>query len=202
MRMARIALTALLILLCAATAALAADFGMAVLRGGNTRDFWVYNIRQASWEYMPSTPHSVGPGGSITFFHTDGCVYALRGGGTRDFWRFTPAFAQPGGTWTELQPTPGPVLDGGSLTAVNFGGPSAQQGLYALQGGGSRAAWQWRDGTWTMIYPRGKRAHFDLEGRLSTLEDPSGNRIGHAFETSGADDDTQRPPTRVPFSVR
>jgi hypothetical protein len=37
---------------------------------------------------------------------------------------------------------------------------------------------------------------------LPALEDPSGNRIGHAFETSGADDDTQRPPTRVPFSVR
>jgi hypothetical protein len=34
------------------------------------------------------------------------------------------------------------------------------------------------------------------------LEDPSGNRIGHAFETVSPDDDTQAPPVRLPFTIR
>ena len=37
---------------------------------------------------------------------------------------------------------------------------------------------------------------------LSALEDPSGNRIGLAFETSDEDDREPGPPARVPFSVR
>jgi hypothetical protein len=34
------------------------------------------------------------------------------------------------------------------------------------------------------------------------LEDPSGNRIGRAFETLDTTDDTHRPPTRLPFQPR
>jgi hypothetical protein len=34
------------------------------------------------------------------------------------------------------------------------------------------------------------------------LEDPSGNRIGRAFETLDESDDTRRPPTRIPFQPR
>lgn len=37
---------------------------------------------------------------------------------------------------------------------------------------------------------------------LPALEDPSGNRIGQAFETSDSDHDASVPPARVPFSVR
>ena len=37
---------------------------------------------------------------------------------------------------------------------------------------------------------------------LRVLEDPAGNRIGHAFETLSPDDDTQAPPTRLPFTIR
>ena len=37
---------------------------------------------------------------------------------------------------------------------------------------------------------------------LRVLEDPAGNRIGHAFETLSPDDDTQAPPARLPFVVR
>jgi hypothetical protein len=37
---------------------------------------------------------------------------------------------------------------------------------------------------------------------LPVLEDPSGNRIGHAFETISPDDDTRAGPTRVPFTIR
>jgi hypothetical protein len=37
---------------------------------------------------------------------------------------------------------------------------------------------------------------------LPVLEDPSGNRIGHAFETLSPDDDTRAGPVRVPFTIR
>ena len=37
---------------------------------------------------------------------------------------------------------------------------------------------------------------------LRALEDPAGNRIGHAFETLSPDDDTQAPPARLPFTIR
>jgi hypothetical protein len=37
---------------------------------------------------------------------------------------------------------------------------------------------------------------------LPVLEDPSGNRIGHAFETVSPDDDTHAPPVRLPFTLR
>ena len=37
---------------------------------------------------------------------------------------------------------------------------------------------------------------------LPVLEDPSGNRIGHAFETVSPDDDTHAPPVRLPFTIR
>ena len=118
----------------------AVDFGVVVLRGGGTKDFWVYNIRHARWENLPSAPHSVGPGGSISFFHTDGCVYVMRGSGTRDFWRFTPTpgFLGRGGTWTTLAPTPAPVGPGGGLVCINFGANAADGGLYALQAAGRR----------------------------------------------------------------
>ena len=34
------------------------------------------------------------------------------------------------------------------------------------------------------------------------LEDPAGNRVGHAFETRGGADDTRQAPARVPFEIR
>jgi hypothetical protein len=37
---------------------------------------------------------------------------------------------------------------------------------------------------------------------LPVLEDPAGNRIGHAFETLSPDDDTRAGPTRVAFTIR
>jgi hypothetical protein len=37
---------------------------------------------------------------------------------------------------------------------------------------------------------------------LPALEDPSGNRIGQAFETSSSGDDPQREPARLPFTIR
>jgi hypothetical protein len=47
-------------------------------------------------------------------------------------------------------------------------------------------------------WPRGAHAL----SALPELEDPAGNRVGHAFETRDPADDTRRPPTRVPFEIR
>lgn len=52
------------------------------------------------------------------------------------------------------------------------------------------------DGTWTMISPRGKRAHFDLEGRLTSLEDPHGNELVFSY-TPTKKDLTGTAPTAV-----
>lgn len=138
-------------ILCSGSAVSAADFGLAVLRGGGTRDFWVYDIRGARWEILPSAPHSVATGGCITFLHQTSSIYVLRGGGTRDFWRFTPDFQRRGGTWTVLAPAPGVVQAGASLVGINFGSPPESEGIYTLQGGGSRATWHYHPDTdtWT-----------------------------------------------------
>lgn len=37
---------------------------------------------------------------------------------------------------------------------------------------------------------------------LPSLEDPTGNRIGRAFEAVSPDDDTKKPPVRLPFQIR
>jgi len=37
---------------------------------------------------------------------------------------------------------------------------------------------------------------------LPSLEDPTGNRLGRAFEAVSPDDDTKKPPVRLPFQIR
>ena len=37
---------------------------------------------------------------------------------------------------------------------------------------------------------------------LPSLEDPTGNRIGRAFEAVSPEDDTKKPPVRLPFQIR
>ena len=37
---------------------------------------------------------------------------------------------------------------------------------------------------------------------LPSLEDPTGNRLGRAFEEVSPDDDTKKPPVRLPFAIR
>lgn len=56
--------------------------------------------------------------------------------------------------------------------------------------------------SWQLVPKDPWRAGRYLISVLPALEDPSGNRIGQAFETSADDDDTPRQPARVPFTVR
>jgi len=55
---------------------------------------------------------------------------------------------------------------------------------------------------WTFVpaQPWQPRAHALVA--QPELEDPSGNRVGRAFETLDESDDTHRPPTRIPFQPR
>jgi len=55
---------------------------------------------------------------------------------------------------------------------------------------------------WRFIPREPWRAGEYVVSVLPALEDPSGNRIGIAFETSSSDDDAPREPARVPFTIR
>jgi hypothetical protein len=112
-------------------------FSVVALRGGNTREFWEFDIARNTWKVLPPTPALVGPGGAVARLQRLDHIYALRGGGTTDFWRFEF------GHWVALAPTPGPVGAGGGLVGINYGTLSERDVLYALQGGGSSAIWRY-----------------------------------------------------------
>jgi hypothetical protein len=112
-------------------------FYVAALRGGNTTDFWTFNIEQNRWCEWSSTPAPVGPGGAIAQLQRIGEIYVLRGNGTTDFWRLKDS------QWKALKSTPGPVGAGGGLVGINYGTRSQKDVLYALQGGGSTAVWKY-----------------------------------------------------------
>ena len=61
-------------------------FYVAALRGGNTTNFWMFNIDENRWCAGPSTPAPVGVGGAIAQLQRLGKIYVLRGNGTTDFW--------------------------------------------------------------------------------------------------------------------
>lgn len=111
-------------------------YALATLRGGNTKDFWLFDIKTNRWCEGPNTPAPVGAGGSIAQTQSSGRIYAFRGGATADFWKFED------GIWSKLVDAPGPVHAGGGLVGINHGTKSQKRYLYALQGGGSTAVWR------------------------------------------------------------
>ena len=115
------------------------QFCVAALRGANTSDFWMFDIRENRWCKAPDTPAPIGPGGAIAQLQRFGEIYALRGNGTRDFWKIDEQV----GVWVRLADTPGPANAGGSLIGINYGTQSQRDVLYALQGGGSTAVWKY-----------------------------------------------------------
>lgn len=124
-------------------------FSLAVLRGDNSTDFWIFDINANRWCARPGTPAPVGPGGAIAQLQRFGKIYALRGGGTTNFWSFDSN--DPNGVWRPLADTPGPVNAGGGLVGINYGTHSQRDVLYAVQGGGSTAIWKYDVATdkWT-----------------------------------------------------
>jgi hypothetical protein len=113
------------------------QFCIAAVRGGNTTDFWIFDIQANRWCSAPNTPAPVGVGGAIAQLQQHGHTFVLRGGGYRDFWRFDDR------SWIRLADAPGPVDAGGSLVGINYGTASHDDALYALQGGGSTAVWKY-----------------------------------------------------------
>jgi hypothetical protein len=111
-------------------------YALATLRGGNTKDFWLFDIKTNRWCVGPNTPAPVGAGGAIAQTQNSGRIYAFRGGATADFWKFED------GIWSKLVDAPGPVQAGGGLVGINHGTKSQKRYLYALQGGGSTAVWK------------------------------------------------------------
>jgi hypothetical protein len=91
-------------------------FDLAVLRGGQTTDFWFFDISAGSWCKGPDTPASVERGAAIAQLQGQGRSYVLRGGGTTEFWSIGQE-----NRWTKLASTPGPVGEGGALVGINYG---------------------------------------------------------------------------------
>ncbi|MEO0068625.1 MAG: T9SS type A sorting domain-containing protein [candidate division WOR-3 bacterium] len=77
-----------------AGAALTADtFGVIyALRGGNTPEFWLYDIISNTWQRLPDIPEPVNSGGALTFARRGDYffVYALIGGGSTHFYHYGP----------------------------------------------------------------------------------------------------------------
>jgi hypothetical protein len=143
---------------------------LAALRGDNTTDFWIFDIKANSWCEGPNTPAAVGPGGAIAQLQASGEIYALRGGGTSDFWKFER------GVWTALANAPGPVNAGGGLVGINYGTHSPRTGglLYAIQGGGSTAVWKYQGDTDTWTHQADTPAPIGPGGAVATSNVGSG----------------------------
>ncbi len=111
------------------------------LRGGGTEDFWRYSIGQDSWTALPLTPATVGDGGGLVEFYSNGAicstssfsVAALRGDFTSDFW----CFNIDQNRWEAGPSTPAPVGPGGALAQLQGLGH-----IYALRGGGTEDFWR------------------------------------------------------------
>ncbi|HMC77032.1 MAG TPA: hypothetical protein VKH34_07855 [Vicinamibacterales bacterium] len=107
-------------------------------------------------------------------------------------WQTTPP---PAGSREPLRLTFPAALDHGLLQRALrvVRGNAAVAGVITVAGGET----EWRfvpDAAWTA-------GDYAIE-ILPVLEDPAGNRIGHAFESVDPDDDTRAAPVRLPFTVR
>jgi hypothetical protein len=142
---------------------------LATLRGGNTTDFWVYDIKANHWCVGPSTPAAVGSGGAIAQLQGSGEIYALRGGATADFWKFDD------GVWTKLADTPGLVNTGGGLVGINHGTRSHKRVLYALQGNGSTAVWKYDTETNTWSHQADAPAPIGPGGAITSSNSGTGD---------------------------
>ncbi|MEW6592632.1 MAG: lamin tail domain-containing protein [Candidatus Hadarchaeota archaeon] len=98
------------------------------LMGGDTREFWRYNLANNSWENLGFTPNFVSAGGSLVW--TGGNVlYATRGKSSTEFW----LYHIENNSWDNatLAPVPGDLETGAGLAWDNG------NYLYTFKGGGA-----------------------------------------------------------------
>ncbi len=128
-------------------------------KGGNTNEFWVYDIQQDTWYQRPSLITSDGKkikaGAALTV--KDSIIYAFVGGSTNHFYEYII----PQGTWTKLADVSfgtsstirRKIKDGAALTEMNGkifalkGGNTSDFGYYDIGGN----TWNTRE-----IIPGGK----------------------------------------------
>ncbi|MEO0116248.1 MAG: T9SS type A sorting domain-containing protein [candidate division WOR-3 bacterium] len=63
------------------------------LRGGNTPDFWQFNLYKGEWKILPPLPEPVGKGGALAYGPSEGnyyYVYAIVGNNDSSFYRYGP----------------------------------------------------------------------------------------------------------------
>jgi len=128
------------------------------LMGGDTREFWRYNLSNDSWDNLGFTPNFVSTGGSVVW--TGGNVlYATRGKSSTEFW----LYHIENNTWDNacLAPAPAALESGAGLAWA--GGNY----LYTFKGGGSATFYRYSisGNSWTSVTtaPAGVGAGASLE---------------------------------------
>lgn len=83
-------------------------------QGGNSKQFWQYDIAGNSWSNLPdqATPDYVAGGAAMT--QIGSTIYALQGNLTNKFWSIDMSAPTP--SWVEKQAFPENVYPGGALT--------------------------------------------------------------------------------------
>ncbi|RLG20486.1 hypothetical protein DRN74_05365, partial [Candidatus Micrarchaeota archaeon] len=105
-----------------------------VVRGGNTQDFWAYNIRDNFWIELPPVPAPVYSGATMI---SDGkYIYMFKGSNTKEVFRYDPRT----GLWsnvTDVFSLPFPlnrdgkiVFDGNDTMYLIFGGQLSRMGKF------------------------------------------------------------------------
>jgi hypothetical protein len=128
----------------------AADDGIYALKGGNTCEFYRYDVLTDSWTTEESIP-AAGRGGErrrvkkgSTLVADDGMLYATKGGNTLEFWRYS---ADAESSWVQLNDVPSGtrnLKEGAGSAAVPVGESTF---IYLLKGSKTFEFYRYNPGT-------------------------------------------------------
>ena len=191
------------------------------LRGGNTQDFWCFDLRERTWKVFPPIPEPVSFGGALAYGSDEintYWVYAIVGGGRRSFYKFGPV-APPGGwplgvepralpKWYSLPILPYNAMDGASLAVEDATISGISDTVYCNPTGKNHSLYSVSTGSWNPgpilrdTIGRGsamtstRNAHYDH--RLYFLQ---GNMTDKCYWRALGRDWTSRYLSPLPFDV-